>query len=51
MTFSLKTIIIWTIQSWLPSDLEVVDYGPNGAVVIDRRIAEALRDLEAAGTE
>lgn len=41
---SRKQVIIWMIQAFIPPDLEVVDWGPNGAVVIDRRLQETIRE-------
>jgi hypothetical protein len=42
-----KAIVIRMIQAFLNPDLEVVGYGPNGAVLIDRRLAEAPRELKS----
>jgi hypothetical protein len=44
-----KEIAIWMIRAFITPDLEVAGYGPNGGMVIDLRLAEALRELESAG--
>jgi hypothetical protein len=40
-TVSRKQVIIWMIQAFHPPDLEVVDRGPNGAVVVSRNLRKA----------
>ena len=41
---SRKQAIIWVIQALTPTHLEVADWGPKGAVLIDRRTQEATRE-------
>lgn len=47
--FSPKQVIIRIIQELFPANLVVVDWGPKGAVLIDRELLEKLRENRETG--